>query len=106
MSDNGDGDDVLGWGIVLAFSGTFFILLFQVFGWAKTGQWMPLSIVSVFQSNPDSLYNPTDWIGLAKIARTLLELPLSLVWFLLVSLGGLLLGKLDDAFPMKPLDSE
>ncbi len=91
MSNKLDGVFEAG-GAALGFLGTAVILLFQVFGWAKTGHWMPLSIVSVLEFYPDSLYNPTDWVGLAKIGKTLIGLPLSLVALLVFWLGGWIAG--------------
>jgi len=57
------------------------LLLFQAYLWARSGSWveMPLSLVLPRFRWVES---PTDWFGLADVARVLLKLPLSLVLFL------------------------
>ncbi len=58
------------------------ILLIQLYWWAKTGEWLSLPVGVVFVLlgfELEWVYEPTDWVGVAKVIRLLLEqLPLSL----------------------------
>ncbi len=92
MTDNSDGGVDVSDGILLGILGAAAILLFQCYPWARTGEWVPLSVASVLGFYPDYLYYPTDWVGLAKIGKTLLELPLSLVALFVFWLGGWIAG--------------
>jgi hypothetical protein len=56
-------------------------VIWQIHNWAKTGAWISLPLSTAFRYygyDLDSVYNPQNWIGLAKIAQWLLKLPISL----------------------------
>ena len=73
--------------IVLAGLG---VLCLQVFGYLKTGDWKPVSTLSVVSPLFSWLQNPQSWFGLHDIVRNMLGLmPLSLA---LVLLGWLVAG--------------
>lgn len=67
------------WGVTCGLLTAVGIFVYQVYHWAMTLDWPPIPVRWVFDFFGISLhavYGPTDW--LARIARWLLELPLSL----------------------------
>lgn len=76
-------------GLLIALTG-FGVLVLQVFGYLKTGDWQPVSTLSVLSPHFPWLYNPQSWFGLNAIVRDMLELlPLSVA---LVIIGWLVAG--------------
>lgn len=58
------------------------LLLWHCFNWLKSGFWAPIparSAFDYFDMNLAFIFNPTEWFGLAKILRWLLELPLFII---------------------------
>lgn len=72
--------------IIVTFLLPIGIIGVQVFSWLQTGVWYPLSIAIVAEAfygyQFDYIYNATDWIGLAKVGKLIIEAPLSLMVFL------------------------
>lgn len=53
----------------------------QVFHWLRTSTWVPLPFYEAFAYlgiDVTSIYMPTDWQGLAKVAQCMLDVPLSI----------------------------
>ena len=52
------------------------IFLIQLYWWAKTGEWLSLPVGTLFVLlgfELEWVYEPTDWVGVAKMLRLLLE---------------------------------
>ena len=71
--------------------GAIGIVIWQIYTWAKTGAWIQLCFYDVLVylkvcvgKDLSSIYNPQNWIGLAKIAQWFLNLPATL-WLLVTS---------------------
>lgn len=57
------------------------IIASQLYLWLRSGTWIALPLVVLFEylgMGLDPVYQPRDWQGVAKIARWLLDLPLSI----------------------------
>ena len=98
---------VLGfWIFLLGFGGSVVaglgVLGIQIFFWAKTGKWSGMELADAFRASGvdlSSVYNPTDWIGLASTAKWFLELPLSLCLPVLgFAVFKILQGMIDGTF--------
>ena len=53
----------------------------QVYGWLRVGAWTPLPLVGILEGvglDLSRVYNPSNWHGVARIARWVLDLPLVL----------------------------
>tara|TARA_B100000315_G_C14563677_1_gene581832 strand:+ start:966 stop:1439 length:474 start_codon:yes stop_codon:yes gene_type:complete len=76
----------------LLIMGAIGIVIWQIYTWAKTGVWVSLCFYDVLVylkvcvgKDLSSIYNPQNWIGLAKIVQWFLNLP-AFLWLLVV--GG------------------
>ena len=68
------------------------ILGYQGYMWLKHGEWLPLPFYWLFAYNGIDLSSVAslEWGGVKKVLVWILELPLSLMMFLLICLCGLL----------------
>ncbi len=72
------------------------ILGFQIFVWAKSGEWISIPIaygLALIGIDTAPIYDPTNWVGLASLARWFVDLPLSV---LLPILGFLIFGSVSQ----------
>lgn len=56
------------------------IVGWQCIYWLRAGEWLPVPLSVVFDYfgiDLDDVYSPKNWIGLAKVAQWVLNLPLS-----------------------------
>ena len=63
-------------------------VIWQIYNWAKTGVWIHLPLSTAFRHygyDLDLIYNPQNWVGVAKIAQWLLKIPITLC---ILILGG------------------
>ena len=73
------------WIFVLGFGGSVLgglgVFGVQIFLWAKSGTWVSVEFAELFLAigvDLSPVFYPTDWIGVASVAKWFLELPLSL----------------------------
>ena len=88
-------DKLADWVLILSIiaAGIFAVAVigWQVYTWLRLGAWPGLpffDLFKYFEIDLSIVYAPTDWQGLAKIARWILDLPLSLCVPLLIVLAG------------------
>jgi hypothetical protein len=65
----------------LGFVAIIIIWGWQVYHWLRTGHWYGLSVatsLAYFGVDLSPLYEPSQWEGIAKIGRWMLELPMVL----------------------------
>lgn len=72
---------ILEWAYGAAFVFAAIVVMWQSFHWLKTSFWQPISMLDGFfwvGLDLSTAYLANNWLGLAKIAQWLLEMPLSL----------------------------
>lgn len=75
-------DAVLVLTLALGYGFCALVIGWQVLHWLQTGEWQPLPFLVALEFigvNTESAYAPKSWIGMAKVARFLLELPMSIM---------------------------
>jgi len=76
--------DLFGLAALIAFLAALGVLGYQGYNWVRHGLWPPISLQFVLGNlgvNLVRIYFPTDWVGAAKVAQWLLNLPFA-VWLL------------------------
>jgi hypothetical protein len=86
--------DIVATAVILTFPAGLLVLAGQSYVWARTGAWHPVPVAAALPFlgvDPSTIHEPSGWIGLARAAAWVLDLPLSSV-ALVLPVASLIFG--------------